>query len=263
MKRLLCIFLLTAVNLFASQPTAPTPKTMSMPILPGTTVNFTLYVNTTQDAKSNNSTNISTAQINTDTQPSLLKKLAQLKNELPALKDAIHSGTHFFSTYKWYVLGATLVGSYGLIGYIIASGNSYLGNPERWSSWHQELPLDQLLAIPQQQFSQELVHEIQRRYTEPSSLTDLAKPLTMFLKAIEQEEEQIKWYQSWYSWLSYAYITKLIPFWKQRYSQIPQRLQRIAYYKNIFQSWAAQYQMEHANRCAATLLNEANEEITF
>lgn len=240
-------------------PIAPKPTSMTLPIIPGATFNFNVVVHNKQDTQSNNSTNVATAQIAKRTEDSpILNKLGQLRPDLiipQSIKDQLNGKNNFFDTYKWHLAGATLLASYAGICYIILRGNSYLGKNDLWSSWHQELPLDQLLAIPQQQFSQELLSEIQRRYNEPASLTDLIQPLTKFMKAIEEEEEQIRWYQSAYSWISYLYLDHIIPFSKQRFNSSTQRLQRIAYFKNVFQSWAAQYQMEHTARSIVHMMH--------
>jgi hypothetical protein len=240
----------------------PSPKNITIPITPGATFNFNVYVNNSQDTKSNNSTTLTSTQVEkrTETSP-LFKKLAELSPDLQGIKNQIQIKTDFFENYKWHLIGASLALSYASLCYFIIVGNSYLGNKDLWSSWHQELSLEQLLAIPQQQLSQDLLHEIQRRYTDPSSLSDLNKPLAQFLTTIEQEEQDIRWYQSFYSWLSFAYITKIIPFSKQRFAKINERLQRLAYYKNIFQSWAAQYQLEHAARCAFHAILATNKNV--
>ncbi len=232
-------------------------KSSSVPIPAGSTLNFTVYVHNNQEAKSNNSAQIHHAEVGNPESTSVLKKLADIKTELVhTLKE---TKDNVLSRYKWHLLAGTALASYASLCYICFSGNSYLSNSALWSSWHQELPLDQLLAIPQAQFAQDLLREIQRRYTDAGSLTDVVRPLTMFLKDIEQEEETIKWYQSWYSWIHYLKLDLGVPFSTKRFGQIPQRLQRIAYYKNVFHSWAAEYQLEHAQAQLKTIARDDEE----
>ena len=232
--------------------TTPAKKTL-IPKSQNGTINLSFNVSNRQDARSNNSTNVTMQQtakqpVTSDESP-LFTKVSELWQEnIKIQKQLQEKSAAFISSNKWYVLSAGLVCTYGLLAYFMVSGNSYLGDSALWSSWRQELPLDQLLAIPQQKFAQELIREIQRRYTDASSLTDIAKPLGIFMNKIDQEEEQIKWYQSVYSWLSYGRLPKLVPVTQQRFSKIPERLQRIAYYKNVFKSWAADYQLQQAER---------------
>jgi len=211
---------------------------------------FNLVITVNNDHIAHNSPQASSVQVLQKPEPEsspILKKLQEIKSELHVserMKDILEKRS-FFYDYKWHLLGLTVAGSYAYLLYIIHSGNSYLSNNELWSSWRQDLPLDQLLAIPQEQFSQELIREIQRRYTDPRSVIDLVKPLSQFIITTNDEEEQLRWYQSTFGWLSYLHLVKIVPFSKQRFTKINERLQRLAYYKNIFQSWAADYQLNH------------------
>lgn len=252
----MCIF----GSIIGQQPLPPKGNSAVLPIIPGATFNFNVIVENRQEARADNSTKVATAQIAKRSESSpILDKLAELRPDLiipQSIKDQLSGKTNFFDRYKWHLTGSALLASYALVCYIIIRGNSYLGKNELWSSWHQELTLEQILAIPQQQFSQELIREIQRRYNEPASLTDIIQPLTKFMKAIENEEEQIRWYQNAYSWITYLYLDRIAPFSKQRFNSTMQRLQRITYFKNVFQSWAAQYQMEHTARSILTMMHD-------
>ncbi len=101
-----------------------------------------------QDAPSNHTHTTSLSAQQTQT----------VKQEVPAQKPedrAIHTANTFLTEHTWHILGAGIVISYAAFCYLIIRGNAYLGKKELWSSWHQELPLDQLLAMPQQQLAQE------------------------------------------------------------------------------------------------------------
>ena len=147
-----------------------------------------------------------------------------------------------------------LAAGYGYLCYIIASGNSYLAQKDSWANWRQDLTLEQLLAIPQPQFAKELVQEIQRRYTDPAAVTDIVRPLGTFMKVIEKEEEQLLWYQNAFSWLQYSKATAIIPLSTCQFAKLGEKLQRLIYFKNAFQSWAAQYQLEQAAKHSAMKL---------
>lgn len=212
------------------------------------TINLVLHVNNHQDAYANNSNTISSHQSSkspTSDETPLLRALEKWLTTLPSIRE---TGSHFINDNKWYLMGMGLLGSYALISYIIISGNHFLNDQNLWSSWKQELSLEQLLSVPQTQCTQELIREIQRRYTDSSSISDIVKPLALFLNKIDQEEEQLRWYQSAYSWLSYTRLSKLVPMNQSRFFKISERLQRVAYYKNLFKSWAAEYQMQQAER---------------
>ncbi len=229
-------------------------KKNSIPKSKNGNFSLSISVNNQHDARSNNSTNLSMNQVSK--QPDTAAKESVILNKVSELwqenvkiqKQLQEKGSSFVTANKWYLLAAGLACSYGYLAYIIMTGSTYLGESNLWSSWHQELPLEELLAIPQQQITQELIREIQRRYTDPSSISDIVKPLGIFMVKIDQEEEQIRWYQSAYSWISYLRLNKLVPVNQSRFGKITERLQRLAYYKNLFKSWAADYQLQQAER---------------
>lgn len=239
--RIEVFFLLLVLNA-----TGQTHKT----ILPGgSTLNFTVNLNNIQEARATNSSISSAPQethIHTDSP--LLNKLAQLwvdPNASLSKRLGSHAGSYIWNN-KWRIVGSALLLGYLYACYSVITGNNYLAQKDLWSSWRPDLTLEELLAIPQAQLSKELLQEIQRRYTDPAAVTDLLRPLNSFLLALDKEEEQLRAYQSLYSWLEYTRASKIIVASTIQFSRIESRLQRLAYIKNIFHSWAAQYQLEHA-----------------
>ena len=246
MKHIALLSLLTPLLLVAE---TSSKKRVLIPLQSGASISFSINNSNDREFPCNNINISSNSQVVTIPQAQespILNKLAELQQNIKG--HIQEQSTNFFGRYKWQLLGIGLVASYGMLCYLIISGHYYLGDTQLWSSWRQDLPFDQLLSIPQQQLSQELVREIQRRYTTPGSINDLLQPLGKFMIAIEQEEEQLKWYQLVYSWLGYAQLPKLVPINKNRFGKITERLQRAAYYKNVFQSWASEYQLQQAER---------------
>lgn len=221
----------------------------SSPIPYGSTLNFVVNLNNIQEARATNS-NLITRPASTSDSP-LLDKLSSVWIDPTTHQNLVkrwgNNTGSFVSEYKWPLLAGTLAAGYGYLCYTIISGNNYFAQKELWSSWRNDLSLEQLLAIPQTQFAKELLQEIQRRYTDPAALTDIVRPLGTFMKLIEEEEQQLLSYQTAFSRISYLKITTLIPISTAQFEKIPQRLQRIAYFKNVFQAWAAQYQLEQVS----------------
>lgn len=219
-------------------------QTITIP-QPGKQLNFTFTIKNEHFTHTDNRTTQTLSQPPLNETP-LFNKINKL---ITTQKEKLSSnGSSILSAYKWHLLAAALAGSYAYLCYCIISGNAYLSQSDLWSSWRADLPLDQLLAIPQAQFAQELLREIQRRYTDAASITDLVRPLALFMTRIEQEEEQIKWYQYIFSWIAWLRLDQLVPVSKIRFTKTPERLQRLAYYKNVFQSWAADYQFEQTQK---------------
>lgn len=243
---------LVASSLIAMQiPVSSAPPTASTPVF---NVNFSMNpqvaATTTVDLDNKASAiqNVQPLLLHNNQTPLLdalkdtVHKICTWPSGLPAAQDvntAVQTNIqNFFTQYKWRIIGGSIVGSYVFLCYWIAKGNGYLGQSQLWSSWRQEMPLNQLLAIPQQQCAQDLIQEIRFRYMSMSNEENGRQPFFAFVQDINQEEEQLKWYQTMYERLSWLYITRIVPFSSARFLTIPERLSRLAYYKNLFKSWA-------------------------
>jgi hypothetical protein len=151
---------------------------------------------------------------------------SQIDSNSVGIPLSIQSLQSSLKAYKWHIATALAVGSYGLLCYYLIKGNSYLKRSDLWSSWRKELSLDELLALPHQQFTQDVCKEMQNRYSK-----DFTSSVILFMKAIEQEERDIRWYRSLYEWATFFYMRKLTPCDTAAYESCTQRLQRLAYYK--------------------------------
>ena len=196
-----------------------------LPMLPESTeanpyiINFNLNLSNVSDASAANETKV----ISHQDQKLPDKKIEAAPIAMPVAKSLIPKS---ISSYKWHIAVALAVGSYGLLSYYAMKGNYYLKRMDLWSSWRKELSLDEILAIPQKQFAQDLLREIQRKYN-----TNFATSLMLFIKAIDQEEKNIKWYRSLYDWILFLHMQKITPIDKMIYENCAQQLQRLAYYK--------------------------------
>lgn len=236
-----------ATNSFPAMPSVP----------PGGTLNFNVYLTNTQDATSANRTQVITNQVEKRIGRTPLFDAVKNNAALQQLqRNSLNSASKsFLDAYQWHLLIGSSLAGYALLCYCIVRGNYYLDQQNLWSSWRSELPLEQLLAIPQEQLGQELVAEIQRKYNTDGIITDVVLPFSRFLKDIEEEEAEIKWYQELYSWLTFLHVQQIVPANAVRYGKIKQRLQRVAYYKNIFKTWSANYKMSQiaaSKKCAET-----------
>lgn len=228
-------------------------NTTSIPIPVGSTLNFTVNLNNVQEARASNNNLMTRPNSNAPLSESpLLDRLTSVWID-PSTKQTLpnrlsKSTGSFLNDYKWPLLAGLFATGYGYLFYIIASGNSFFSQKDLWSSWRQDLTLEQLLSIPQAQFARELLQEIQRRYTDPAAITDIVRPLGMFMKKIEEEEQALLWYQTSFTRIEYLKLKVIIPLNMAQFEKISERLQRIAYLKNAFHTWAAQYQLEQASK---------------
>ncbi|MBI2775201.1 hypothetical protein HYX58_04315 [Candidatus Dependentiae bacterium] len=100
--------------------------------------------------------------------------------------------------HKLHISIVLAIGSYGLLYYYIKKGNHYLNRLDLWSSWKKE---EDPIMVSLSNHAQELFREIKNRYKK-----DFASSLVLFIKDIQQEKRNIRWYQSLYHWAGYLHI---------------------------------------------------------
>jgi hypothetical protein len=134
---------------------------------------------------------------------------------------------------------------YAWLCYETLSGASYLGKSILWSSWKRETVLSALQAMPQEDITRELLMDIQKRYTSIEKPTEFMLPLIHFLYDIDIELKMLTRYHHLGTWISKTKASYIIPFDVYRFNTAQERLARLAFIKNLFLSWAANYKIEH------------------
>jgi hypothetical protein len=150
--------------------------------------------------------------------------------------------------YRYTLIGSMAVGLYLFLFYEVIKGNNYLESQDSWALWKQHIPLSQLLEIPQEDLSNELILEIQCRYTNRERPTDFISSLITFMRDIEKEIEAVKYFITLESRLRSFRIARLFPINSRRFSQASDKLNRLTYVKNTFLTWAAHYKMNQNRR---------------
>jgi len=145
--------------------------------------------------------------------------------------------------YKYWIIGGCAASLYGYVCYTVYQGNRYLQSSDLWSSWKSSLELETLLSLPQKELAEELVREVQRRYTNPANPTDFVSPLSAFLTALEKECTTIQFYTEFNTRLHTLYLSKAIPLNCCVYTNAQKRIQRLLYLKNVFITWAADFKI--------------------
>jgi len=166
------------------------------------------------------------------------------------------SSYSFIATYYRWLITATCIGAYSYLYYSIRNAQSYLNQPDMWFNWHETLSLEKLLSINTEELEQELLLDIQRRYTNLHEPTNFIAPLISFAHAIDQEFARLSYYKKLYKLLSVSYVYKILPISIVFY----QKTQRLTYLKNIFLTWAAHYRVEHNKSFKIWGLEEEEEE---
>ncbi len=202
------------------------------------TISFQVILN--NDNKPNNSIAIATIQ-ETKTFSQQVTKLWNIHSPLPT--EWQNKTTSFLKANKYKTMLFIVASVYAVLCYEVIKGYMYLNKENLWSSWRSTISFEELLAISQQQLSQELLRDIQLRYTNAQNINDFISPLATFLNDIEKETHYINYYNKLNTWLIRLHLSTIIPVSKKHFDGSKERLQRLAYLKNVFLSWATEYKI--------------------
>lgn len=223
--------------LFPKNPLAMTTDSRSVTI-PGTTpknvVHFTL-VNSPSQAVYPRIT-----QISYETPASY----PQIKFNEVSFKDLITQISSYLWNNKYTLSALSLSGIYMYMMYTVHGIKTYLYNKEAWSAWKNDMPFEQLLAIPQDTFAQELLATIQIRYENHQNPTDFLTPLINFSHISTQEQHLVTQYHRYITWILRSPLQRILPVSDAMLTQLTERKHRIAYIKTVFNTWLTHYKLE-------------------
>lgn len=137
------------------------------------------------------------------------------------------------------VLSGALIG-YGYVWYTLVSLNYALAENTNWSTWHDTLTLEELLAKPQQDVATDLLTAIQRQYTTPEKFDDIISPLVSFVRDVDTEVMQLHQIVKLHSWIDRLRISFLFPKQSLLVSQAQEKIHRLTYLKNLLLHWVSQ-----------------------
>lgn len=207
--------------------------------------------------------NISTLNINIDNRQRLINKgienVIMIFGKISSIPVRRYSGlfasyiVSYISNNRCQIAGISLAALYLYLFSKVIKGNKYLGRKDSWALWKCDCSLVQLLEIPQKQLSQELLLEIQRRYTSIEKPIDFISSLIAFMHNIDQEIAYTKYFISLEAWLRAFRISLFFPINRKRFSQAPDNLNRLIYIRNLFLTWAAHYKIDQNKRIPLTM----------
>jgi hypothetical protein len=160
------------------------------------------------------------------------------------LSDIASNICQYCSEHKYYLATSAILGTYMYMFYRMRVIQSYVDNQPSWGNWKKDIPLDKLLAIPQDQLTHDLMISIQERYVSIENPTDSLTPLINFTQEIAEEKELVTAYHAYVAWCTQYSLNKILPFSVTLLTQLTERKQRITYISTLFQSWLAHYKLE-------------------
>jgi hypothetical protein len=154
----------------------------------------------------------------------------------------------FLDAHKYKLLMASLAATYAAMYYQLLKDKHFIYKKDTWAAWKQNLSFDQLCELPSQELEKTLLHEIQIRYLDSQNPTNFISPLVSFVNSAQEEQHRIKRYLTYADWLKKFYLSKFFPLDQQTYLLAQDRLNRLAFVKHIFSSWAASFNMSQAQQ---------------
>jgi len=130
---------------------------------------------------------------------------------------------------------------YLTIWVILLSSHYYFNQTNSWSSWQSATPFTELYTRPQQLLKQELIFEIQKRYINQQNPTDFISPLVTFMNRINREEKYLNCYTTILNGINRLYLARLFLISEKKIKKVELRKQRLTFVRQLFLSWAAEY----------------------
>lgn len=120
-----------------------------------------------------------------------------------------------------------------------------LKNMKCWSQMQNNRKIEELYQIPQSTLSENLLKDIQKIYIQLDNPTNFVQPIMHFIKDTEKEEQILEEYAKIVRWADKLYLKSMLFYDKNLVAEIPSRLNKIAYYKNCFLNWLAEFKAAH------------------
>lgn len=122
-----------------------------------------------------------------------------------------------------------------------------LKNNHCWSLWLKSRSIEDLYLLPKDDFSKDLVLNIQNVYTSITNPTDFITPLIKFITDVDTEIKNLKNYSNIVDTYNKLYLNKIIFYDKKLIDSLDDRYKKLVYMKSCFLSWLADYKVFHGS----------------
>ncbi|MCK5632867.1 hypothetical protein KAH94_03905 [bacterium] len=146
--------------------------------------------------------------------------------------------------HKFKIAVSGVISIYLYVLYKVTNMNNYLKKENLWSSWKKGCSIAELLAIPQNDLSNELICKIQSVYIQAEQPTNPMDSFSLFIQGVDLEMKQLKSFKTLCSRISNLGLQDLFPSYSEKKEQIEERIERLVYFKNAFSSWLAEYKLK-------------------
>ncbi len=201
---------------------------------PTVTVNLNSHISSSNDTSVATTARNNSAVATTTSASSLLKSAKKsYRKYYPKVRNGILHNIP-------YMITIVCIATSGYIYRQFLLGNQYLQDPTRWSLFKQEIPLRALQDTPTSALIDDLLLTIHRKYISHNNPLNSIEPMAKFLQEIDQETEQLTYYQTLYNRAKMIYAHHIMPAKSELYLTIPARLRRLEVLKDTFIGWVSQ-----------------------
>jgi len=123
-------------------------------------------------------------------------EIPDFKFQLPSVVDPLKNSYHSFLDYKWYAaVGITSI-AWFYLNFKLYTINQLLEDPNSWSLWKEEVPLNRLMIIDKTELLKQLKFDIYKKYFNVSNTAKEHELLIKFLENVTHEKNLLEFYQS-------------------------------------------------------------------
>ena len=145
--------------------------------------------------------------------------------------------------YQWFKKNRRygILGAYLITWVILLSSHYYLNQVHSWSSWQSAISFTELYTRSEKLLKEELIFDIQKRYINQRNPTDFISPLVTFINKINAEEKYLNYYINMLNGINKLYLARLFLINEKKIKEAKARKQRLTFIRQLFLSWAAEY----------------------
>ena len=130
-----------------------------------------------------------------------------------------------------------ILSTIGLVNLRIKKGNL-------WSSWGGDCSVEDLMAIPREEFTRDLLQAIQFAYTSKKDPLNTDIPFRVFMKELKREKNFLKYYRTLHSLVSRIKMQRIFFSRVETEDQIKERIKKLEYFEMLFFGWLSEYKLK-------------------
>lgn len=177
---------------------------------------------------------------------------------LQLVKEKAEEAKNFITKNKAKLTLSTVATAYGSIVILMIWARATLKRL-KWANWHRSDTISEMLSIPHEQLTQQLIFDIQSIYTNVNNPTDIEYPLSQFFIHALKEKKTISFYTSLTNIIKTLKLSRFFPFYQKLVVELHQQEERLNHYINLVTSWVNKEKMNKINNAVPQSRNALNE----